>query len=564
VEARQKAKLLKKFLDGQVLPSLSPLTIRLVELAADDRSSARDLAEIIEKDPGLATRLLKLVGSAFFARKEKVSSISQAVVLLGFQRVRVMALSLSLRETFPLNKRDGMDYNLFWKTSLYRALIARSFSQAGPLSVSDLNPEEAFVGGLILEIGMLMLHAAMKPETMKIAPLGGGLPLEEVIDWENKNLGITHREVGSHIMRRWRFSDPLVATQSFFGARALAPDTPLLCKIVELARRATEIMCGHTADLYALQQDVQTFLNLEPEVVNAILSEAFEKVEDVAEHLCIAVSSQADIVTVMEKANQALARINSSMETSFQGFLAQVKDYDRSVTTISEEMAHRRGKILQNTLDAVAHEIRNPLLAIGGFARRLAGQGPQQARGGHYARIIAEESARLERVLKEIVDYTQSFEPGFVEEDLISLVDEVLDQFQVLVHEKKISLIREFPPEPLLVPVDVDGITMVLRQLLKNAMSNVSQEEGTVTVSAQSFPQSGLVSISISDNGPPLSDDIRDALLDSNLSAKTFSGGLGLPKARKIVEAHNGRIELRARGNYANTRIIHLPTSQTP
>ena len=562
MEAQQKAKLLKKILDGEVLPSLSPLTIRLVEIAADDRSSARDLAEIIEKDPSLATRLLKLVGSAFFARQVKVTSISQAIVLLGFQRVRIMGLSLSLRDALPLNKIEGMDYNLFWKASLYRALIAKGFSEAAQLP--GLNPEEAFIGGLILEIGLLMLYTAMKSEATKIGPLVESLPLEQIIDWENKNLGINHREVGSHILRRWHFSDPLLTVQAFFGAKALAPDKPLLCRIVELARRATEIMCGHTADLYRLQQDVQGLLKLEPEVVNKILSEAFEKVESLAEQLNIAVNSQADIARVMEKANQALARINASMETSFQGLLGQVNEYNHSLTKISEEMAQRRRDILQNTLDAVAHEIRNPLVAIGGFARRLARQSPQQDRGEHYAKIIAEECARLEHVLKEIVDFTQSFKLDLVEVDLGSLIDEALDQFEDLFHKKKISIIRDFPREPLLVPVDIDGITTVLRQLLENAISTIGLKGGTVTVSAQHLPHSGQVSVAISDNGPPLPEDIMDVLLESNLSAKTFRGRLGLPKARRIIEAHSGRIELMARGEYGNTVIFHLPTSQPP
>ena len=101
MEERHKAKLLKKIVQSEDLPGLSPLAIRLVELATDDRTVARDLADIIEKDPALTTRLLKLMGSAFFARSARVTSIPQAIVLLGFKRVRLMALTLSLWIHFP-------------------------------------------------------------------------------------------------------------------------------------------------------------------------------------------------------------------------------------------------------------------------------------------------------------------------------------------------------------------------------------------------------------------------------------------------------------------------------
>jgi HD-like signal output (HDOD) protein len=110
----EKARFLKKIADGDGLPSLSPLTIRLVELAADDRSSASDLANIIEKDPALTTRLLRLVNSAFFARRQQITSVTRGVVQVGFKQVRVMALSLSLRDTFPLGKVGGMHYDHFW------------------------------------------------------------------------------------------------------------------------------------------------------------------------------------------------------------------------------------------------------------------------------------------------------------------------------------------------------------------------------------------------------------------------------------------------------------------
>ncbi|MCF8084838.1 MAG: HDOD domain-containing protein, partial [Deltaproteobacteria bacterium] len=100
-----KAKLVQKIIQRDGIPALSPLAIRLVELAADDQKGAQDLADIIEKDPALTTRLLKLAGSAFFARPVQVTSIPQAVVLLGFKRVRLMALTLSLRDTFTTSRK---------------------------------------------------------------------------------------------------------------------------------------------------------------------------------------------------------------------------------------------------------------------------------------------------------------------------------------------------------------------------------------------------------------------------------------------------------------------------
>lgn len=562
VENRQKTKLLKKIVDSDSLPSLSPIAIQLVELASDDRSSAPDLAAIIEKDPSLTTRLLKLVGSAFYARPERVSSISQAVVLLGFKKVRVMALSLSLRDTFPMGEHEGMDYNHFWKTSLYRGLIAQDFARSVQ-PINNLYPEEAFIAALISEIGILMLYSACPEETKKKFPVGT-LPMEEAMAWEQEHLGVNHREVGSLILRRWRFPNHLAECQKHFGPQALKPDRPILCKIVEMARRATEIVFGQTTDLFEVQQRAQTLFQLDPEAVNSILSQTFDKVEDLAEQLRVRVDSQADMITVLEKANQALTRVNASMEFSLQELLGHVSQHDRALTSMSEEMARSRRDILQNTLDAVAHEIRNPLLAIGGFAKRLARQCGEEAQGGRYAKIIAKESRRLEGVLEEIVDYCRDYEPTFVEQDLASIIDEVLEEFGGLFREKDIDIIRDFPKEPVRVPLDQDGITRVLHQLFKTAMHMIGPSRGTVTVSIRPLRQTGQVSIAISDNGHLMPDGVRDALLDSNLTTTTFGEGLGLPMTRKIIEAHHGHIELKVQLGRGNTVNLYLPTSQPP
>lgn len=173
MDSEKKSRILHQITSNDFLPSLSPLTIQLIEAAADERTSVLDLNRIIEQDPGLTTRLLKMVNSAYFGRRNKISSISHAIIMAGFKRVRLMALNISLRDTFPLGRVGGMDYDLFWKTSLYRAMIAQGFSQTDPMA-EELDPEEIFTAGLILEIGMLLLFHICPPVQKEAFP--GGAP----------------------------------------------------------------------------------------------------------------------------------------------------------------------------------------------------------------------------------------------------------------------------------------------------------------------------------------------------------------------------------------------------
>ena len=556
MEDQRKAKLLKKIVQSDGIPGLSPLAVRLVELATDDRKGARDLADIIEKDPALATRLLKLTGSAFFARPARVTSIPQAIVLLGFKRVRLMALTLSLRDTFPPGRKGGVDYNHFWKTSLYRALIAQELVLTARLV--DLRPEEAFVGGLLLGIGQLMLHSAISdPEE---AFFRGDEPLETIISWEEENFGIHHRKVGALVLQRWRFSEDLVECQRYFGNEALSPDRPTLCRIVELARRATEIVFGSADTLYELHKVARELFLLDKDQVDDILSMTFGKVEELGEQLRIEIDSEKDIIAVMEKANLALARLTASLDSSIQGLVAKVKSYDQSLIEISQAAALGRQETLNNTLDAVAHEIRNPLLAIGGFAERLARHASEKNRAQEYANIIAKESERLERIFREIVGYSQIYAPSFAEKDLIPLVDEVVDELADLFRERDIRVIRDFYHEALKIPMDRDGMIKALRQFIKNAAEAIDQTGGQVVLSIRPSASTNEVALTISDDGAPIPEAIRNLLLDSNLSGKAFDQGLGFPLARKIIEAHRGRIELSQPEGTGNIVKLFLPT----
>lgn len=92
--------LITRLESGYFLPSLSIIAMKLIEMASDDRCSIDDLANLVERDPSLAVRLLRLANSAFFQPSHPVTTLKQAILRIGFDRLRIMALSLSLEDTF--------------------------------------------------------------------------------------------------------------------------------------------------------------------------------------------------------------------------------------------------------------------------------------------------------------------------------------------------------------------------------------------------------------------------------------------------------------------------------
>jgi HD-like signal output (HDOD) protein len=302
MEEEQKALIARKILADRAIPSLSAVALELINAAADERTSARDLASIIQRDPGLATRLLKVVNSVSFATRTPVSSVTQAVVNLGFKRVRMMALSLSLRDTFPLGKVGNMDYDYFWRTSLYRALIGRNLVKAS--TDCPVDPEEAFFAGLTLEVGVLLLYQGGLSAQDRRAFPGLNLPLEEILRWEEGVTGLNHRDLGSIALERWGFPETMAESQRFLGDSALEPQRSFLCVVVEIARRATAYVFGESVDSSVFHERARRLLDLDPETTDNLLSETFRHVEDMAAYLQISLDSHAGLLEALQKRKQ--------------------------------------------------------------------------------------------------------------------------------------------------------------------------------------------------------------------------------------------------------------------
>ncbi|MBN2125061.1 MAG: HDOD domain-containing protein, partial [Deltaproteobacteria bacterium] len=374
MEQNLSERIMERLEAGYNLPALSPVALRLVELAADDTCSARDLAGLIEKDPSLAVRLLKLANSAFFQSARPVSTLEQAVVKVGFHRLRIMGLSLSLRDTFPMGKVGPMDYERFWRESLYRALLAKAL--AGCLKTC--NPEEAFAAGLILEIGFLIFFDLFLRTAEGMMP-EEGLPLEQILAWEKGHYGLDHRRVGDAALRFWRFPGPILACQLRYGETALAGDSPPLCRVCEQARALARLLLEQGSDFTALFMEADRSCGLGPDPLNDILLETLGQVQDIADQLQLVLDGERDLLEVMERANRALSRISDRVNASGEG--GSAPSLPSFETPPDEEDLDGR------TLQAVAHEIRNPLMAVGGFARRLAANLDPSSPGGKYAKV---------------------------------------------------------------------------------------------------------------------------------------------------------------------------------
>lgn len=181
------SELLRAISRGYGLPTLSVVAVRMMEAASDDRCTAEDLARLIELDPSLAVRVLNLANSALLSTAKKASTLNEAVTRVGFHRLRLLALSLSLRDTFPMGRVGPLDYEEFWKAAIYRSLFAKALAERSGLC----DPDTAFLAGLTLEIGLLILVDLRLRDCPVEVPKIHLHDMDGLLQWEFKTFGST-------------------------------------------------------------------------------------------------------------------------------------------------------------------------------------------------------------------------------------------------------------------------------------------------------------------------------------------------------------------------------------
>lgn len=239
-------------------------------------------------------------------------------------------------------------------------------------------------------------------------------------------------------------------------------------------------------------------------------------------------------------ANQAAQAMENSM------LLNRLETSHRDLRETQERLIQgEKMAALGETAASVTHELRNPLVSIGGFARRLARSLPEGSPMREYSEIIVREVRRMEEMLTNILGFSKKQMLCIADCDLIKVIEEVLVLEEDALREANVRLVREFSEDISVIQGDEQKLRQVMVNLIDNAWQAM-RDGGVliVRVYRSSLRGDRAVAVEIEDTGGGIPMDILRNIFNPFFTTRKQGTGLGLPIVHRIIEHHQGEIEV--------------------
>ncbi len=225
------------------LPTLPTVITQMIGLIDNPKTSAKDVASLISTDQALTAKILKLANSSFYGFPREIATVNHAVVVLGFETVKSLGLSVSVLERFAGgNSGTDFDRQKFWEHSIACGVAARML--AGKLRYRVQG--EAFAAGILHDIGKLILSQYFTDEFAQILALVRDEDLY-IGKAEEQVLGLTHSEIGHWLAEKWNLPDKLVSAIAYHhtpGRLERGAELPSLIHLADFLCRREKIGDG--------------------------------------------------------------------------------------------------------------------------------------------------------------------------------------------------------------------------------------------------------------------------------------------------------------------------------
>ncbi len=260
------------------LPAMPQVAAKVLELSSDPDTSAQKLQQVIADDQAMTARILKIANSALYSCSRRIKTLTEAIVMLGFNSIRSLVVTSAARNLYNTHSaRTGLKERLLWEHSIGTAFASRMLAEIYTPSLT----EEAFLAGLLHDIGKLVLNQKAPREFDEIVQVvyNQNQPFHLI---EQDVLGFNHANVGALLVNKWKLSPVLeeVILNHHDGDALLAENR--LLAILDLANKLCHKMgIGFVdePDLDLLGCPANRILRLQAEVFENIAEQVRQTLE---------------------------------------------------------------------------------------------------------------------------------------------------------------------------------------------------------------------------------------------------------------------------------------------
>ncbi len=393
------------------LPTLPGVAIRILQAMRRETPNIREISEIIASDAPLTAKVLQIVNSSFYALPNQITSVHQAMMYLGLNSVKNLALSFSLISNFSPKNKTSFDHVRFWKDSLVGAVAAKLITE----KADKQHGENAFFLGLLQNIGMLIMAHSMPAEYDEMLAKAGAddTPLH---DLESAFLKFNHMEVGEYVTHGWglppAFSAPIGAHHAPERLSCPSSDIELQTKILHLSALFIDLFSAthqhgrkayasidHFLDAYGLSPAVDPLAVSEQILANIkSIFPIFEIRIDEKEYIDIIETARneladlsAELLDQVHVQNQDMQKIRLQLGLDS---MTQLNNHDRFLENLQREM--NRAIRYRTPLSIIMADIDH-FKSINDFFGHLAGD--------HALRCIAAQMKQVMRDSDQLARY---------------------------------------------------------------------------------------------------------------------------------------------------------------
>jgi len=238
--------------------------------------------------------------------------------------------------------------------------------------------------------------------------------------------------------------------------------------------------------------------------------------------------------------------------------LCELQEREKVILEEKNRIQREKAESLHKLASAVAHQLRNPLTAIGGLTALMSKRIGNEEPYNNYFQDIMSDVKRLERIVKSVEEYTNVQEVAPVKMAMAEIVDELCEQGNILADSLSRTITWNVQCDQSEITVDPKSFMVALREVVRNSVEFLGRSEGLIRIKA--FQENhGWIVIEVTDNGSGISDEDLPFIFDPFYTTKTVGVGMGLCKVKRIIADHDGKVSIESRLGIGTKVRIEFP-----